>query len=110
MNNEVRVHALLAEIEETLAGSRAAAARGELALTLARKLDDGTAGPSTAAVARELRAVIAELEEIPHDGSTSPLEELAFRRRLRLVGLLEQYDDAVAEMGDSGASGRRKRP
>jgi hypothetical protein len=49
-------------------------ARGRLALTLAQALD-GDAGMATAAVARELRATLAELEG-RNDGNTDDLASL----------------------------------
>lgn len=84
MNIELRVQSILAEAEKHDDWSRAAAARGELALTLARTLDEG-AGMSTAAVSRELRATIDELAQfVP--GAESVVDALVAARRARRSG------------------------
>ncbi len=108
MNIETRVQSVLADIEDSLSESRTLTTRGELALALARKLDDGTAGPSTAAISKELRAVLAELENITPDGQVSRLDEINLRRQLRLVDLLDEYDARVAAQEADPKSRRRR--
>lgn len=73
---EFRVLSLVDSLGEL---SEANKARAELAITLARELDDPPERPSTAAVSKELRAVLDQLEGIaqgdddPTAGLSTPL-------------------------------------
>jgi hypothetical protein len=62
-------------------------ALANLAVTLARSLDDG-AGMATAAVARELRATLTELREsaAATEETISKADQLRARRQARIAG------------------------
>lgn len=65
--NVSRVTDLMGSLRTATALDTRDEALGQLALTLARQLDEG-AGMATAAVARELRATLAELTRDRDDG------------------------------------------
>lgn len=65
--NETRVLALLDSLRQASPVDTRDEALGQLALTLAKTLDEG-AGMATAAVARELRATLADLARDRDDG------------------------------------------
>jgi hypothetical protein len=65
--NEARVLALIESLRQASPVDTRDEAIGQLALTLAKALDEG-AGMATAAVARELRATLADLARDRDDG------------------------------------------
>ena len=65
--NEARVTALIESLRQAGPIDTRDEALGQLALTLAKALDEG-AGMATAAVARELRATLADLARDRDDG------------------------------------------
>ena len=74
-----------------LATVRADDALGRLAMTLAKTLDEGV-GMATAAVARELRATLAEIREgaAAADEQTTKADELRARRAARIADAANQ--------------------
>jgi hypothetical protein len=91
---------LQAELAKADSGVPYAAVRAQMALTLARALDEG-AGLAVAAVNRELRAVLAELAG-GTDGERVPA----------LAGLSTpvQHPEAVGATDIRAARGRNRRP
>ncbi|MEV5607004.1 hypothetical protein [Streptomyces sp. NPDC052225] len=74
----------LAEIE-ALGVTQIAPGLAEIALTLARQLDECEAPTSAAVVARELRATMLELRKVapPKAAAADPVDELTKQRKKR---------------------------
>jgi hypothetical protein len=75
-------------------------ALSELAVTLAKSLDDGV-GMATAAVARELRATLTELREsaAATQVKITKADELRARRKARIADAKDQERSAVDNVG-----------
>ena len=89
--NEIRTQAVIAELELLPGWSRSDAALAELALTLARRLDNG-GGAQTPQLAKELRATLGELDRLRIDRTPSKLDEITERHRSRRAVMAARHE------------------